>query len=79
MMRDELLKHLSALPADANIGVRIGDGHLDITDVAPWGDEGFVVLRCHAPDVRDVLMEWGLPDPVCEHLVAATDMKRGQA
>ena len=61
MLRDDLLRQLSALPADADIGVRIGDQHLDVTDLAPWGDEGFVDLRCHPADLGDVLLEWGLP------------------
>jgi hypothetical protein len=69
MMRDELLEQLSAFPADANIGVRIGDSHLDITDLTPWGDEGFVDLQCHAADLRDVLLEWGLPVRKREQLV----------
>jgi hypothetical protein len=61
MMRDELLKQISALPPDADIGIQIGDDHLDIADLAPWGDGGFVALTCHSADLRDVLSEWGLP------------------
>jgi len=71
MLRDELLKQLSALPANAIIGVRIGDGHLDVTDLAPRGDQGFVDLQCHPADLRDVLMEWGLPTNKRDELVPA--------
>jgi len=71
MMRDELLKRISALPANADIGVRIGDGYLDITDLAPWGDQGFVNIQCHAADIRDVLKEWGVPARKREELAAA--------
>lgn len=38
MMRDELLQRIAALPEDSDVGVQIGDDHLDITDVIPWGD-----------------------------------------
>lgn len=61
MMRDELLKQISALPADADIGIRIGEDHVDIADLASWGDGNFVALTCHSADLRDVLSEWGLP------------------
>ncbi|MET3423973.1 hypothetical protein BJ973_003185 [Actinoplanes tereljensis] len=62
MMRDELLRRISGLPAETDIGVRVGDGHLDITDVITWdnGDRG--ALTCHPPDLRDLLREWDLPD-----------------
>lgn len=56
--------------ADANIGVRIGSEHLDVTDLTPWGDEGFVDLQCHAADLQDVLLAWGLPAHKREQLVA---------
>lgn len=71
MLRDELLKQLLALPAGANIGIQIGDAHLDIADVMPWGDEGFVDLCCDLADLRDVLMEWGVPADKRDRLVAA--------
>jgi hypothetical protein len=61
-MRDDLLKQISALPPDADIGIQIGDDHLDIGDLVPWGEGGFVALRCHSGDLRDVLSEWDLPD-----------------
>jgi len=79
MLRDELLKQLSTLPADTNIGVQIGDQHLDVTDLTPWGDEGFVALQCHAGDLRDVLVEWGMPAHKREEVVAAVAVegKRG--
>jgi hypothetical protein len=49
--------------------VRIGDDHVDVTALTPWGDEGFVDLECHAADPRDVLLEWGLPARKREQLV----------
>lgn len=61
MMRDELLKLISALPADADVGIRLGDHHLDIGEVTPWGEGAFGALTCHPIDLRDVLLEWGLP------------------
>lgn len=60
MKRDDLLAHLSSLPADADIGVQLGDAHLDITDVSAWGDGAFVALECHEADLRDVMTEWRL-------------------
>lgn len=64
MMRDELLQQIAALPADADVGVQIGDDHLDIADVLTWGG-GFGALRCHPNDLRDLRLAWGLPgDPV---------------
>ena len=61
MMRDELLQQIAALPADADIGIQLGEEHLDIADVILWGGGGFGALRCHSVDLRDVLFEWGLP------------------
>jgi len=69
MMRDDLLNQISALPPDADIGIQIGDDHLDIADVVPWGDDGFAALKCHSGDLRDVLTEWGLPANQRERLV----------
>lgn len=60
MKRDDLLAHLSSLPADTEIGVQLGDAHLDIAEVSPWGDGAFVALACHEGDLRDVLSEWGI-------------------
>jgi hypothetical protein len=62
MMRDDLLKQLSALPPDADVGIQLGDDHLDIAELVPWG-EGFVALTCHSADLRDVLLDWGMPGP----------------
>jgi hypothetical protein len=59
MMRNDLLTQLSALPPDADVGIQLGDDHLDIAGLVPWGD-GFVALTCHAGDLRDVLRDWGL-------------------
>lgn len=70
-MRNELMRQLSTLPEETIIGVQIGDQHLDVTNLAPWGDEGFVDLQCHAADLRDVLAEWDLPAHKRERLVAA--------
>lgn len=61
MMRDELLQRISALPPETEIDIQVGGDHLDITDLVPWGDCGFVALRCHSNDLHDVLLEWGIP------------------
>jgi len=55
MMRDELMKQIATLPADADVGIQIGDDHLDIDEVIVWGDGGFGALRCHPNDLRDLL------------------------
>jgi hypothetical protein len=60
MMRDDLLNQLSALPPDVDIGIQIGEDHLDIADLVPWGDGGFVALKCHSGDLRDLLSELGM-------------------
>lgn len=60
MMRDELLERIATLPAYADVGIQIGDDHLDITDVILWGDGGFGALTCHPNDVRDLFLAWGL-------------------
>jgi hypothetical protein len=41
MKRRELLQRIAALPPDADVGVQIGDDHLDISDVVAWGDGTF--------------------------------------
>lgn len=61
MMRDELLQRIVALPARVDVGIQVGDAHLDIAEVTTWGDGGFGALRCHSRDLRDVLLDWGLP------------------
>jgi hypothetical protein len=61
-MRDELLQRIAALPPEADVGVQIGDDHLDIADLVTWGDGNFIALKCHPNDLRDLLLEWGLPD-----------------
>ena len=58
-MRDELLQRIAALPEDADVGVQIGDDHLDIAEVIVWGEDQFGALKCDAADVRDVLIAWG--------------------
>lgn len=60
MMRDELLQQIATLPASADVGIQIGDDHLDIVDVVAWGDGGFGALRCNANDYRDLLLAWRL-------------------
>jgi hypothetical protein len=62
MMRDELLKRITALPSEADVGVQIGDGHVEIADLVPWGDGNFIALKCHPNDLHDLLLEWGLPN-----------------
>jgi hypothetical protein len=61
MLRHELMRLIAALPADADVGVQIGDETLDIADVVPWGDGAFAALRCHPGDLRDLLADWRLP------------------
>jgi hypothetical protein len=68
MMRDELLQWIAALPADSEVGVQIGDEHLDIAEVIRWGDGTFGALRCHSSDLRDMLMAWELPRDLRERL-----------
>jgi hypothetical protein len=51
MRRDELLDRLHALPTGADVGVKIGDGHLDISDVVAWGSDAFGALTCRPEDV----------------------------
>jgi hypothetical protein len=63
MMRDELIQQIATLPADADVGIQLGDDHLDIVEVIAWGDGGFGALRCHPSDLRDVLAEWRLHKP----------------
>jgi hypothetical protein len=70
MMRDDLLKQISALPQDSDIGIQLGGDHLDIADLVAWGDGGFVALKCHASDLRDVLLEWGLLAHQRERVIA---------
>lgn len=68
MKRDELVRRIAALPADADVGVQIGDDHLDIADVIPWGDGTFGALRCHSSDLRDLLVAWELPRDLRDRL-----------
>jgi hypothetical protein len=56
---------LSALAPEVDVGIQLGDDHLDIAELVPWG-EGFVALTCHAGDLRDVLLDRGLPGPLGE-------------
>src|SRR5262245_38757187 len=37
MMRDELLRQIADLPEDADVGLQIGNAHLDIAEVIVWG------------------------------------------
>ena len=60
MKRDELLLQISALPPDTDIGIQVGGDHLDIADLVTWGEGGFVALKCHSPDLRDMLVHWGI-------------------
>ena len=55
MMRDELLRRIGALPVEADVGIQIGDDHLDIVDVIGWGDGEFGAIRCDQNDFRDFL------------------------
>lgn len=71
MMRDELLQRIAALPEDSDVGVQIGDDHLDIADVVPWGDGTFGALRCHSSDLRDMLVAWELPRDLRDRLASS--------
>ena len=68
MMRDELLRQIAALPADSDVGVQIGDDHLDITDAVAWGDGSFGALQCHSGDLRDMVVAWDLPRDLRDRL-----------
>jgi hypothetical protein len=72
MRRDELMQQIATLPADADVGVQIGDDHLDVADVVPWGDGAFGALRCHSGDLRDLLVAWGLPKDLRARLAPGT-------
>lgn len=73
MKRDELLHQIAALPADADVGIQLGDDHLDIADVTAWGDGVFGALKCQSSDLRDVLLTWGLSQEQREQLAPGTD------
>jgi len=62
MMRDELMQQIATLPADTDVGIQIGDDHLDIAEVIAWGDGRFGALRCHPNDLRDLLASQGVDD-----------------
>jgi hypothetical protein len=85
MKRDELVTHLAALPADTDVGVRLGNAELDISEVTvsvegtaaafEFDGEGagtFAVLACDERDFRDVLTEWGIPAHRRDELVKKT-------
>jgi hypothetical protein len=69
MKRDELLRHLVSFRPEAEIGVQLGNANLEISDVTVWGDGAFVALGCFETDLRDVLMEWGIPASQWEELL----------
>ncbi|RSM58057.1 hypothetical protein DMB66_30630 [Actinoplanes sp. ATCC 53533] len=69
MMRDELLQRIAALPADSDVGVQIGDDHLDIAEVIRWGNGTFGALRCHSSDLHDMVVAWELPQDLRERLL----------
>jgi hypothetical protein len=79
MMRDELLEQIAALPADADVGVQIGDDHLDIASVTPWGDGSFGALRCHPGDLRDLMLAWDLSSDQRERLAPGTSTASNNA
>ena len=72
MMRDELLRQIAALPADSDVGVQIGDDHLDIADAVAWGDGSFGALQCHSSDLRDMLVAWDLPRDLLDRLAPSS-------
>jgi hypothetical protein len=59
--RDNLLRQILALPVGTDIGVEIGADRLDVTGIVPWGGGRFAALRCRPSDLRDLLVDWGIP------------------
>lgn len=58
MMRDELVRHLVALPPDAEVVVDIGRIEVDIVEVVGItfpGERGNIALKPHSDDLRDAL------------------------
>lgn len=72
MMRDELLQWIAGLPEGSDVGVQIGDDHLDIAEVIRWGDGTFGALRCQSSDLRDMLVAWELPLDVRERVAPSS-------
>jgi hypothetical protein len=68
MKRDELLQQIAALPVGADVGIQIGEDHLDIVEVDAWGEGQFGALRCQPNDLRDLQASWGLPASLRECL-----------
>lgn len=64
MRRGELIKQLFEFPEEADVGVQLGDDHLDIADVVPWGGGQFVALRYQSADLRDLLLELAISGPL---------------
>jgi hypothetical protein len=68
MKRDKLLRQLSALPDNVDIGIQIGADRLDVVDIVPWGGGRFAALRCCPGDLRDLLLAWGIPATLRDEL-----------
>jgi hypothetical protein len=71
MDRDELLKRISAVPVGMDIGVKIGDGYLDVVGIEPWANGKFMALVCHSADLRDLLLEWRMPTELRDRIAPA--------
>jgi hypothetical protein len=70
MMRDELLRHLIALPPEADIVMEIGKVHIEIAGLVYRGDRANTTLLPHLADLRDALVEWGIPAGKTTELIA---------
>jgi hypothetical protein len=57
MRRDELVKQVSALRRNADVGVLIGDEYLDVADIVPWRGGRSVALRCDSVDLWDLVVD----------------------
>ena len=66
MMKTELLRQILALPEQADIGMRLGEHSLNITNVS--GGESASV-HCDLGDLRDVMAAWKLTPSQINQLV----------
>jgi hypothetical protein len=58
MLRDELMRHLVMLPADAEVVIDVGRIQVEVVDVAGIqyrGEREVIALKPHPDDLRDAL------------------------
>jgi hypothetical protein len=58
MLRDELLRHLVMLPADAEVVIDVGRIQVEVVDIAGIqyrGEREVIALKPHPDDLRDAL------------------------